>query len=121
MERKSSESTRYGIGEWYGKRIGTISSSQRLKYAKIRGINKELCPHGPRKTMCNKNGGVCSLATYRKEEDDKVIVDSSNPNLHIMPEALLARLYHFQGSGADDSEDDKTSTDQGNRFSAKYR
>jgi hypothetical protein len=81
MVRKSYESTRYGIGEWYGRRIETISASDRKKYAKITGINKESCPHRPGKDLCNKSGGVCSLAIYLKEEDGTVILDPDNPDL----------------------------------------
>ncbi|MFQ5864599.1 MAG: NotI family restriction endonuclease [bacterium] len=81
MARKSYENTRYGIGEWYGRRIETIAALDRVKYARITGINKQPCPHRPEKNMCNKSGGVCSLAMYRKEEDGTAILDPSTPDL----------------------------------------
>ncbi|MFQ5707008.1 MAG: NotI family restriction endonuclease [bacterium] len=81
MARKSYESTRYGIGEWYGRRIETISALDRVKFARIIGNNKEVCPHRPDKNLCNKSGGVCSLAMYRKEEDNTVILDPNHPDL----------------------------------------
>ncbi len=80
MRRKTSESTRHGIGEWYGKRIETISTPDRVKYANVKGINQEPCPHRPG-NLCNKNGGVCSLAIYRKEEDGTVLLETNNTNL----------------------------------------
>lgn len=81
MTRRVYESTRYGIGEWYGRRIETISAQDRLRYATLTGINKEPCPHRPGKEMCNKNGGVCSLAIYQKDEDGAVSLITSDPGL----------------------------------------
>lgn len=81
MARKTNENIRHGIGEWYGRRIETISASDRVKYAQVTGINKEPCPHRPGTNMCNKNDGVCSLTIYRKQEDGKIILDQSNQDL----------------------------------------
>jgi hypothetical protein len=69
MARKTYEGTRYGIGEWYGRRIEAIPVDDRMRYAMLKGINKEPCPHRPGSEFCNKNGGVCSLAPYQKDDE----------------------------------------------------
>ncbi|HEX9654307.1 MAG TPA: NotI family restriction endonuclease [bacterium] len=81
MAKKVYESRRFGIGEWYGRRFETIAASDRIRYATLTGINKEPCPHRPGKEMCNKNGGVCSLATYQKDEDGAVRLVTDDPGL----------------------------------------
>jgi hypothetical protein len=81
MPRKTSETTRFGIGEWYGHRITAIPSLEKARYATITSTKTEPCPHRPGSDRCNKNGGVCSLAVYRKKEHDGAILDSANPDL----------------------------------------
>ncbi len=81
MARKIYESKRFGIGEWYGKRFESISGRDRIRYATLTGINKEPCPHRPGKELCNKSGGVCSLATYQKDADGAVSLIKSDPGL----------------------------------------
>lgn len=52
MEKKP-EATRYGIGEWYGKRIDRLTTEERARNATLKGINKAPCPFRPADEGCN--------------------------------------------------------------------
>jgi len=81
MTRSINDDIRYGIGEWYGRRIDAISASDKIRYATLSGSNKEPCPYRPGEGKCNKIGGVCSLAVYRKKEDGTIVLDPENPDM----------------------------------------
>jgi len=81
MSKKTPQRTRYGIGEWYGRRFTTLSPEDRKRYAQLKGIKKEECPFRPDKGMCNKEGGVCSLQAYTKGENGVVKPDAKQPDL----------------------------------------
>ena len=48
------ESKRYGIGEWYGNLFSALNPEQKIKYANIKGVKKEICPHRNDMDFCNK-------------------------------------------------------------------
>ena len=76
-----TQGTRYGIGEWYGTRFTELSPAQRLRYASLSGVSTEDCPHQPGPNLCNKRGGVCSMAVYVNLGDGTASIDPSNPGL----------------------------------------
>ena len=59
---------RYGIGEWYGERLTSLSRSRRQHLAE-RALDRELpqplCPFRAERPPCSKKGGVCTLQKYR--------------------------------------------------------
>ena len=59
---------RYGIAEWYGNSLLTLSPSDRRALAEIAMGNGSppQCPFRP--MTCNKRGGVCSLQQYEESE-----------------------------------------------------
>jgi len=81
MGKKGQVKSRYGLGEWYGRRFTEIPPEERVKYARLEGINNERCPFLPGNGMCNKEGGVCSLLSYLKKDDGTVGPDSKLPDL----------------------------------------
>lgn len=71
MSRPSKQSRRgYGIAEWYGESIVTMSPARRRELALIQqgGQSEPLpCPprcHSGAVCHCSKNGGVCSIREY---------------------------------------------------------
>lgn len=78
---KRSVTSRYGIGEWYGRLITRLNKDERAKYSTIKKAKKVVCPHRNDLEMCNKKGGVCSIILYRKGEDNSVIVDPKSDDL----------------------------------------
>ena len=72
------ETVRYGIGEWYGRLFTKINPYDRKELAGVKGVKKVSCPHRKDIKMCNKNGGVCSLAAYRMDEDGSAIYNNSD-------------------------------------------
>lgn len=77
MARKIKDlSSRFGIGEWYGKSLTLLSASERqalatetLKTKKDRA--QQPCPFQARKggsAVCTKDGGVCSIRLYSYAE-----------------------------------------------------
>ncbi len=69
--------TRYGIGEWYGKQLNDLSFDTKIEYAEAKGINNFPCPFQLPNKLCNKAGGVCTLAKYAKTPAGKVIFDAT--------------------------------------------
>lgn len=70
--------TRYGIAEWYGKDVMTMTGEERRKAAGVAtGEIKEklLCPFmatmSPGAT-CNKKGGVCTIRRYERSPQGQV-------------------------------------------------
>lgn len=84
-ERKSS----YGIAEWYGRVFRTLSQNERLELVeKPKGAacpfmlaRPDLAPRG--KTVCNKDGGVCSIRSFTPDNAGNVSfgpITASCPN-----------------------------------------
>lgn len=64
---------RFGIGEWYGIPLTSLSAQQCQKFAEIQSLPKSkkpeiACPFQER-ASCNKVGGVCSLRLYEKSPE----------------------------------------------------
>jgi len=74
MTLKSEEISRYGIGEWYGRPIEAIPSEDKVRYATLKGKNKEQCPFRPVGTTCSKSGGVCSLVPYLRKPNGRIVI-----------------------------------------------
>ena len=55
--------TRYGIAEWYGQDLLTLTPQQRRDFANA-ALNGEEKPCPFRNSPCTKKGGVCSMRTY---------------------------------------------------------
>ena len=61
---------RFGIGEWYGVPLTTLSPEERHRFAEVQYLPKSerpafRCPF-QQEANCNKPGGVCSLRLYEK-------------------------------------------------------
>ena len=54
----------YGIAEWYGNDIRSLSPSQRRAYARTALTDKATRPCPFTGGNCRKKGGVCSIRTY---------------------------------------------------------
>ena len=76
-----NEETRFGIGEWYGKLFICLSPEDRKTLAQIKDVKKLTCPFRLDLGMCNKRGGVCSMALYRKTDDGDVMLDIQTTGL----------------------------------------
>ncbi|MYE00168.1 MAG: hypothetical protein F4Y03_02650, partial [Alphaproteobacteria bacterium] len=57
-------SDRYGIAEWYGAPMGSLSVAERHQRAKMAlgHADPPTCPFQARERACGKKGGVCSIA-----------------------------------------------------------
>lgn len=74
MPRKSivRDSSRFGIGEWYGKSFVRLTSENRRRYAHIQSLKKGERPPQPcpprgcleKNVLCTKEGGVCSIRLF---------------------------------------------------------
>ena len=68
-------STRYGIAEWYGRPFPGLSPGERRRLAKT-ALQEERevppCPFQEGYPPCRKQGGVCSLQRYQKDEDGQL-------------------------------------------------
>lgn len=76
-KRPKDISPRFGIGEWFGKVLTQLSSTERHYYASEVLKEKKFrdpqpCPFQPRKqdATCSKEGGVCSLRLYSYKFDE---------------------------------------------------
>ena len=87
---KQQDRLRYGIGEWYGKLITSLTPEerdQRATAAKLAPTTANmLCPFrsdGGRQVVCQKRGGVCTLRYYRKDDatGDAIPVEGHAGNL----------------------------------------
>lgn len=60
---------RFGIGEWYGRLLTSLSDAERLEFATMQtpsGKKPMACPF--KGGNCSKDGGVCSLRLYAEGE-----------------------------------------------------
>jgi len=72
--RKSGIQYRFGIGEWYGTPLTSLTSQQRRHFASIQALPKEerpaqACPFlsdEHNSVNCHKPGGICSLRLYER-------------------------------------------------------
>lgn len=73
---------KYSIGEWFGKRMDTLTPSERVSLSEIAHKNAEeanvSCPFRTqffgRDMPCNKAGGVCSIAQYTQDGNGTVTI-----------------------------------------------
>jgi hypothetical protein len=72
---------RFGIGEWFGKPLISLTPTQRRKYAEFALGAKEapICPFQKRQVQCGKKGGVCSLRKYKDRGSNSVEPVDENP------------------------------------------
>ncbi len=65
---------RYGIGEWFGHSLTTLSADQRREFAGAALGNGEppVCPFQNGRPPCRKRGGVCSLQRYTEGEEGRL-------------------------------------------------
>jgi hypothetical protein len=106
MEKK--ELVRYGIGEWYGNLFKQISSAERVRLSEIRNLKSEPCPHRKDIELCNKNGGVCTLAAYKLADDKTGIMDIQNSGLvTLCPNRFWQNHTIFKAIGKELLNDEK--------------
>ncbi|MGE0558373.1 MAG: NotI family restriction endonuclease [Burkholderiales bacterium] len=89
------KASRYGIGEWFGHPIASISAEDRKNFAKaaINSKIKKNCPfRGVEKSqmLCNKKGGVCSLVTYTQDAAGNVAVGKADHLVTTCPSRFWA-------------------------------
>ncbi|RYG39147.1 hypothetical protein EON81_01820 [bacterium] len=84
-KRKNPTNARFGIGEWYGRLLPSLSLDERQQlaaHAQGRG-DKPPCPFKPmidgNPQPCSKKGGVCSLRLYDRGEEPGTAVPASGP------------------------------------------
>lgn len=95
----SDNKTRYGIGEWYGTFIKELSSNIKKKYSEAKGINNFNCPFQQSGNLCNKAGGVCTLAEYEKTSEGKVLLEETNDLVTTCPNRFLEDNIIFKEVG----------------------
>lgn len=76
MKRK--EPTRFGIGEWYGKRLDYLSPLERKSFASLKSTKEMPCPFRADLENCNKPGGVCTMVSYVQDASGMVKIDPMN-------------------------------------------
>lgn len=81
-----SKKNTWGIGEWFGEPIESLSPQKRkeLAQAEIRGAkNTEIkCPFKPETSenpLCHKKGGVCSIRLYNEDQTAVLSIDKRQP------------------------------------------
>lgn len=73
---------RFGIGEWYGRPLISLSLDERKQFAREQSMAKaerpqHICPFKLSKEgLCNKAGGVCSIQAYSRNSDGHVSIPS---------------------------------------------
>lgn len=95
--------SRYGIGEWYGRPLMSLTPAERCAYAAI-AMGETAPPACPFRPMaCNKRGGVCSIQPYREEEQrisgvagEPVIVCPTRFEQDMMVTRWFAEIVGFQ-------------------------
>ncbi|MXW11294.1 MAG: hypothetical protein F4X84_03310 [Synechococcus sp. SB0662_bin_45] len=95
--------SRYGIGEWYGRPLMSLTPAERRAYATI-AMGEAAAPACPfRPMVCNKRGGVCSIQPYREAEQrisgvagEPVIVCPTRFEQNKMLVQWLADIVRFQ-------------------------
>ena len=65
---------RYGIAEWFGRPLTTLSPDERMTMAvSASGQAQALpCPFKPGQPPCSKAGGVCSIQLYEEGDDGRI-------------------------------------------------
>lgn len=89
MQSKRSSQYRFGIAEWYGHSFVQLPFKLRREFAKLqdsRSYSAETppCPFlstGGNVVRCWKKGGVCSLRSYERTADGKVILNSRGSSI----------------------------------------
>jgi hypothetical protein len=72
--------SRFGIGEWFGQIYMRMDPELRSKYASLKSNNDIKCPYRNDIKLCNKSGGVCTLASYISDELGNVIYNEVSPD-----------------------------------------
>lgn len=70
----NNPSPRFGIAEWFGRRVQTLSAEERREFAQEARKSSPSLPCIPRSEegntqRCTKEGGVCSIRLYQRDED----------------------------------------------------
>jgi hypothetical protein len=99
MAKNNSNKIRYGIGEWYGSVLKSVPPDVRKEYAKTKGINNFDCPFQQSGNLCNKAGGVCSLAKYEEASSGEVIFDETQDFVTTCPNRFLEDNTIFKEAG----------------------
>lgn len=110
MKPNNQRSSKYGIGEWYGRSFVEMSPEDRMTLAQLQALPKSerdrmVCPPGlvgDLHPFCNKEGGVCSIRKYvRSVETDGQAWISTLPNelVTVCPSRFLeaGRLFSWIG------------------------
>jgi hypothetical protein len=90
----SSAKRRYGIHEWFGKDLSSMSESERKRAAASAlapALPDVLCPHMSALRaafICSKKGGVCSIRQYERS-DDGVVVSAGGLPVTVCPQRLM--------------------------------
>ncbi len=89
------KASRYGIGEWFGHPIGSISAEDRRTLAKAATNSKikKNCPFRggeASQKWCNKKGGVCSIVTYTQDVAGDVAVGRAGELVTTCPSRFWA-------------------------------
>ncbi|MBY0266768.1 MAG: hypothetical protein K2W84_10180 [Burkholderiales bacterium] len=103
---ESSLAKRYGVGEWFGHPIRSLTEKQRKNFS-LASANKKTNKSCPFRVdanpgaLCNKVGGVCSLVTYEKKSSGEVVVDSAENLVVTCPSRFWAGNEIFKTIGID--------------------
>lgn len=110
MISKSLQTSRYGIGEWYGRSFVELSTEDRMALAQLQELpknewDKMVCLPRVKDGLfpsCNKEGGVCSIRKYvRVADTDGQACISTKPNelVTVCPRRFLeaGRLFSWIG------------------------
>ena len=83
-------SIRFGIGEWYGEPLPTMTATRRkhLAHCALGDAAAPVCPFQAAGTVCNKKGGVCSLQAYDTAMGRRPADGTINPHLAGVNQAL---------------------------------
>ena len=67
---------RYGIAEWYGRPLRSLSSAERVKHADAALGESDrptpACPFQEGRPKCSKEGGVCSIQQYEEAPEGQL-------------------------------------------------
>jgi hypothetical protein len=94
MAKKTSNGKRYGIHEWFGKDLSSMSASERKRVAAnalAPVLPDVLCPHMSAlraSFTCSKKGGVCSIRQYERSDDGGVVSAGGLP-VTVCPQRLM--------------------------------
>jgi hypothetical protein len=98
------ESTRFGIAEWYGESFVKATPDRRRELARLALAHEASARSAPPCPFmsgrdCSKKGGVCSLRSYRKTTDEKVLAESG-----VEGDVRVVCPHRFQQDGLIHSE-----------------